>query len=134
MQISKELLQNELDQMQARHNEVLASVNKLTGAMLVLKDLLKYLEAEEVREEIEAKEPRQDISKENEQIQARDEAMQAYIQQANDPQPPAHLFQDADEEALTMQEVAEMVAGPGATYEEPQPYVDFPEEEQHAAR
>ncbi len=68
--------------------------------LVVLQDLRKYLDQEE-------EQPRGDISPENAEIQAREEMRQA-------------------KEAMSMQEFAELVAGPGATADEPQPIYNYP--------
>lgn len=120
MQITKELLIRERDGMQVRLDEVTASANKLAGAVIVLNDLIRYVEAEE-HKEAQAEVAKDYISPENAAIQAREEARA--------------LMQEAEEEALSMEEVAELVGGPGAVveavapiHEEDQPVYHYPEE------
>lgn len=107
MQITKELMDNEIALMQARLKETEASVNKLTGALVTLQDFRAYLDREEPVAAVNV--PSTEISPENAEIQARDE-----------------------HRAISIQELAEMVAGPGAIAEEPQPIYDFPYDYQDA--
>lgn len=97
MQITKELLDTEIAQMQAQLKEVEASANKLAGAVITLQDLRRYMDKEEPPDTTT-------ISEENAAIQARDEAAMA----------------------LSLQEFAELVAGPGAVAEEPVAIDDIP--------
>jgi len=109
VQITKELLDNEIATLQFRIKETEASVNKFAGALVVLQDLRRYLDRDEEKEkaevEAQAEAARDFISEENAAIQKRDE-----------------------EQALSMKQFAEIVAGPDATAEivdeEPQPYYD----------
>jgi hypothetical protein len=91
MQITKELLDQEITNMEARHEQAKAQANQLAGAVVVLKDLRNYLDREEPKAE-----DKTEISAENKAIQDR-------------------------EEARSLAEVAEDVAGPGAVAEEPEP-------------
>lgn len=89
MKITTELLDNEIATMKARLEQAKASVGQLTGALSVLEDLRKFQAQPEPQ-------PKTEISEANAAIQERDQAV-------------------AD--AYSLQEVAEIVAGPGATAE-----------------
>lgn len=104
MDLTKELLDNEIASVSAKLSEVTASANKIAGALSVLQDLRKYMDkAEEVEiggEKVELNAPTQDNTKISDENLAIQEAVDA-------------------KEALSLQQVAELVAGPGATAEEP---------------
>lgn len=102
MQISKELLDKEIEGMQSRLKLAEAQVNQITGASLILEGLRKVLDMEEPKEE-------------NKQAEVADEKSDPnFISQENAER------QRADEaRALSIQEIAELVAGEGATAEEP---------------
>ena len=105
MQITKELLDGEIVTLQFRLKDQEASANKLAGALVVLQDLRRYLDREEEKEKAE--------------VEAQVEASRNFISEEN-----AAIQKRDEEQALSMQEFAEIVAGPGATAEEPQPYYD----------
>lgn len=88
MQVTTERLQAEMVGLEARLKETEASANKIAGAILMLKDVMAFLELPEAQDNTK-------ISAENAKIQARDEA-------------------------VSLQQVAEIVAGPGATADEPE--------------
>lgn len=100
MEIKKELLENQLGQMKARLENSKASVNQLTGAIVVIEDLLLYLAKEE-----EVQKPQEDISAENAAIQESLENARV---------------------AYTEEEFAEAVAGNGAVVEGYVPQPDYP--------
>jgi hypothetical protein len=91
MQITKELIENDIRQSEATLENLKASMNQYIGAIAVLKNMLAYMDKEEPLPE----EPSQEISAENKEVQ------------------------DKIEEAMSMQELAEAVAGPGAVADEP---------------
>lgn len=86
MNITKELLEKEIVQMESRHNNYRALADQTAGALVVLKDLRTFLDRPEPPE----------ISEENKAVQ----------------------------DALTPEELAEIVAGPGAVVEQISPIAD----------
>lgn len=100
MQITKELMDSEIQGMENRLAQAKASVSEIAGAITVLRQLRDYMEKPEPNPDF--------ISEENAAIQERDQKR-------------VKLMEDAELEALEMSEIAELVAGPGAVADEPEP-------------
>lgn len=96
MQLTKELLVQEIAQSEAQVVDAKSNFDRASGALATLKNVLKYLEQPDPIPEA----PRTDISPENAAIQAADEARMAMY-----------------DEAVPLELIAEAVAGPGATVE-----------------
>ncbi len=111
MQITKELLDGEIVTLQFRLKDQEASANKLAGALVVLQDLRRYLDREEEKEKADAEAAAKAI--------AEAEAAKNYISEEN-----AAIQKRDEDRALSMKQLAEIVAGPGAVAEEPQPFYD----------
>lgn len=100
MKITAEQLQNDITALEGQLEQAKASVAQTTGALSVLRNIKAYVEAPEPVEQTEEQkaEEQNKISDENAEIQK--------------------TVQDR-QDALSLQQVAELVAGPGATAEEP---------------
>lgn len=103
MMLTKELVQQDIANLEANLKNVEASMNKIIGALTFAKDLVAFMDREE-----EAPKVNTDISEENAAIQAR------------------------EEEAMSLQALADSIDGPAALADEPQPLYDYPDEHQEA--
>lgn len=101
MEITKSVLDTEIANAEIRFNEGSALVNKLAGALSVLKDLRGFLDREVVVAATE-KEPRTDISPGNAEAQSRDEERAEALREIGERigEAKAELIEDAEEEAM----------------------------------